>query len=77
MNLAGRMSNIAASEEEDEDKLLAAAFGYDINLVEEQLGEDQVRNDGNLNSQDANIHSRATEQKLCYIKPEPTDPHSL
>jgi len=41
VNLAGRMSNIAVYEEEDEDKLLAAAFGYDVNLVEEQLGEKQ------------------------------------
>ena len=49
-NLAGRMSNITAYEEEDEDKLLAAAFGYDVNLVEEQLRENQVGNDGELNS---------------------------
>ena len=71
IKLAGRMSNIAVSEEDEEDRLLAAAFGYDTTLVEEQLGENQV-NDGKLNLQSANDHSRTNGEKLSYIKPEPT-----
>ena len=37
MKQNGRMSNIEVQEDTNDDSRLAAAYGYDLNAVEEQL----------------------------------------
>ena len=69
--LNSRLSSMACQEETD-DRQLAAAFGYDMDLIEHENVVEQVNNsDESLENLASNI-SKFRTAKLGYIKPEPT-----
>ena len=73
--LSNRLSSIACSGEENDDRLLAAAFGYNMDLTEQGMDGNKVEQvnipDNCLDTLAKKISTFRTA-KLGYIKPEPT-----
>ena len=69
-NLSRRLSSTTTPVDDNEDRELMVAFGYDMDIAEQD--EEQVKNDDEYQEFFTNKVSRNSEPKLCNIKSEPT-----